>query len=146
MGKYSSALKGKYKPKNPEKWLNDDITYRSGLEKKYFTYFDNNPNILKIASEKVIIPYFDPLQQKYRRYYVDLYIKYINKNGEVNHKLIEIKCNNEVIKPKPPKRLTESYKNSLETWIINQEKWKAAKQFAKKRGWEFSVYSELHLK
>jgi len=145
VSKYSSAKKGIFVPKHPEKWLQDKIIYRSGLERKWFNYFDKSPSVISIASEKIVVPYFDKVKNKIRNYYVDLIIKYKDKNGDIKIKLIEIKTSSEKYKPKIPKRKTNNYKSSMLTYITNQCKWEAATEFSKKHGWEFIVLSEKDL-
>ena len=147
MKKYASARKGIFKPRNPQKWVGaEKIIHRSGLEKKWFTLFDLDPNVIAVASEKVVVPYYDPVTQKQRRYYIDIIVKYKDREGNVKTKLIEIKCWNESHPPKKPKRLTEAYRSSALTYITNEAKWEAATRFAKQRGWEFKVLTEKHLR
>ena len=145
MSKYSSARKGIFKPKNPIKWVNSKIIYRSGLEQKWFTLFDLSKDVLKIGSENIVVPYYDPVKKKMRKYYVDIVIQYKDREGENRIKLIEIKSFSESIIPKKPKRLTESYKSSVMTYVTNDAKWKAANIYAKKRGWEFAILTERQL-
>ena len=146
MGKYSRAKKSIYKPRNPKKWINEGkIQSRSGIEQKWFTFFDLNSSVISIASERIIIPYFDPVNNKQRKYYVDLIVKFRDKNGDIKIKLIEIKSYSESIAPKKPKRITNNYKSAVLTWITNQAKWEAATRFAIKKGWEFVVLTEKNL-
>lgn len=147
MNKYKTARKGIFKPRNPHKWVNaGKIIHRSGLEKKWFTLFDLDPNVIAIGSETIVVPYFDPVRNKMRNYYVDNVIKYKDREGKVRVKLIEIKCWDESIQPKKPKRLTENYKHAVLTFVTNEAKWEAATKFAKARGWDFQVLTERHLK
>ena len=50
------AYKGKFRPKNPQKYRGDPtkIIYRSLWERNCMRYFDENPNVLKWSSEEVI--------------------------------------------------------------------------------------------
>ena len=61
MSERSQKYKGKYRPQNPEKYMGDcrNIIYRSMWERKCMKYFDNNPSIVKWASEELAIPYYD---------------------------------------------------------------------------------------
>jgi hypothetical protein len=146
MGKYSSARKGIFKPRNPQKWVNDKIIHRSGLERKWFTLFDLDPNVLKIGSENVVVPYYDPVKKKVRKYYVDVVLKYKDRDGNIKIKLVEIKCYGESIQPKRATRITEAYKSSVMTFVTNEAKWEAATKYALARGWEFAVLTEKHLR
>ncbi len=146
MNFYKGARRSKFSPRNPSKWVDPEhIIARSGLETKFFTLFDLSPNVIKIASEKIIIPYFDKANNKQRRYYTDLIVQYKTKSGEVKTKLIEIKSYSETIQPKKPKRITENYKHKVITWITNSSKWDAATRYAEQRGFEFCVLSERDL-
>jgi hypothetical protein len=145
MNKYKSAKKGIFKPKNPHKWVQNKIIFRSNIERKYFSYFDVNPKVILIASERIVIPYFDPIKNKLRKYYVDLIIKYQDKNQNIKVKLIEIKSSGEVNPPKKPKRITNNYKQSVMTYLTNKAKWDAATKWAEKNNFEFVVLSEKNL-
>ena len=63
------AYKGKYKPKYRSKYKGDPtkIIYRSLWERRFMVYCDENPNIIKWASEEVIIPYRSPLDKRIHR-------------------------------------------------------------------------------
>ncbi len=145
MNKYRSAKKGIFHPKNPKKWLQNKIIFRSNIERKYFNYFDLNPNVISIASERVVIPYFDPVKQKNRKYYVDLIIKFKDAAGDIKVRLIEIKSFTETIAPKKPKRITKNYEQSVYTYVTNQAKWDQATKWAKQNGCEFIVLSEKNI-
>ena len=74
---------GFYQPKNINKYIGkkDNIIYRSGLELKFYRFCDNNPNVIEWGSEEIIIPYFDSVQKKNRKYFIDAYVKI--KEGDV---------------------------------------------------------------
>ena len=56
------TAKGKFTPKNPEKYIGQrDPTYRSSWELSFMLFCDNNPAIENWASESIKIPYKDPL-------------------------------------------------------------------------------------
>jgi hypothetical protein len=146
-GKYSSARKSRFSPTHPEKWVGaDNIIARSFLEKKWFTLFDKNESVTNIGSENIVVPYFDPVKNKMRRYFVDLVVRYVDTDGLIKIKLIEIKSSSESSQPKKPKRMSASYKSAVLTWITNDAKWKAATAYAKQRGWEFVVLTERQLR
>ena len=65
------AYKGKFKPKNPSKYIGDptNIVYRSLWERRFMIYCDNEDNILSWGSEEVVIPYVSPIDNKVHRYY-----------------------------------------------------------------------------
>jgi hypothetical protein len=142
------SYKGKYNLQNPKKYVGDptNIRYRSLWERRFMVYCDTNKNIVKWGSEEVVIPYRSPLDGKIHRYFVDFIIESKSQTGETKVSLIEIKpkkqCK-EPIKPQnPSKKQKSTYIYEAATWSINQEKWNAAKNFAKERGWEFVVLTE----
>lgn len=87
--KYKKFKQGNYFPKNMEKCLNEkgDIVFRSKLERDFMMICDTNSNVVKWASEKVIIPYFNSGKKRMARYFVDFFIEL--KDGR--RFLIEIK-------------------------------------------------------
>lgn len=130
---------GFYKPKNPEKYIGKEPPiYRSGIELKFFGFCDDNPNVLRWSSENIIIPYYDPVQKKARRYYVDNFVE-IKEGTEIKRYLIEIKDIKATKEPEPKrgkKKAALLYEQT--TWITNtQGKWPAAIKFCKEHGFEF---------
>ena len=56
--------------------------------------FDDNPNIIKWASEEIAIPYLSPVDRKRHRYYPDFMVELKNKEGKVETIMIEVKPKN----------------------------------------------------
>jgi hypothetical protein len=144
--KFKEYKQGIYKPINPDKCLNkSDIIYRSHLEFRLMRMCDKNPIVLEWSSEKVIIPYNNPIKGSISRYYVDAYIKLNTPNGPKKY-LIEIKPERQTKPPVPSKRKKTStvlYENA--TYAVNSSKWESAKQFAKNKGMEFMIITEKDL-
>lgn len=142
------SYKGKYNPKNPNKYAGDitKIQYRSLWERRFMVYCDTNANITKWGSEEIAIPYRSPVDGKIHRYYVDFIIESKDKMGVTKVSLVEIKPKKQCHQPKKPenptKRQKSNYIYETKTWAVNQEKWEAAQAFAKERGWEFIVLTE----
>lgn len=138
---------GKYKVKNKEKYVANlnECEYRSRWELRYMKYLDSNPKVLEWGSENIIIPYYNPVEKKMRRYFVDFYVKVVSKSGNFKKYIIEIKPSEQCRPPKKPSRETPKYKNSLRAYIRNQAKWRAARKWAEKRDWEFIVITEKEL-
>ena len=132
------AYSGRYKVKNPKKYDGDhtDVVYRSLWEKHAFKWCDDNPKVVKWSSEEVIIPYLYEVDKRYHRYFMDL--KLIMEDGSTW--LVEIKPDKER-KPPTGKR-TKRYINEAMTFVKNQNKWKAADEYAKDRGWHFVIWTE----
>jgi len=148
------AYKGRYSPENPSKYRGDPtkIIYRSLWERKFMIYCDTNVNVLEWASEEVIIPYKDPTSGKNRKYYPDFWVKYLDKDGKVAIRLIEVKPKRQLKEPDPKKkyntptgRLSTKYVNEVKTYAINQAKFKAANEFCLDRKWQFQILTEDHL-
>lgn len=138
---------GSYIPKNIQKYIGniDNIIYRSGLELKFFRWADNNSNVLEWASEEIVVPYYDSLQRKNRKYFIDAYVK-IKEGNIVKKYLVEIKPWKQTQEPKATKNKKKS--NLLYeqvAWKNNCDKWAFAKDFAKKHGMEFIIITEKEL-
>jgi hypothetical protein len=144
MAKY---YQGKYKPKNPQKYLGDptNIVYRSGWELRLMRYLDSHPNVLEWGSEEVVIPYISPIDGRYHRYFTDFIVKQINRDGNKETIIIEVKPKAQTKPPEKKSRVTKRYVNEVKTWGVNQAKWKAASEFCKDRGWKFQLITEDEL-
>lgn len=136
---------GIFKPVNKDKFLGSHAIYRSGLELKFMRFCDNNPNVVRWGSENVVIPYISPLDGRVHRYYVDNFV--VIKEGSVVKKyLIEIKPFKQTLTPSTKYKKKEHLIYEQATYIKNQAKWEAAKQFCKQKGLEFLIITEKDLK
>lgn len=137
-------LKDKYEVKNKDKYRGDPdkVIYRSSYEKRVFEWCDRSPSVLEWSSENIVVPYFDPVKNKKRRYVVDLWMKYKNKKGEIKTELIEIKPMSQVQKPVKGRKKDSTYINEVLTHTTNVSKWDAAEKFSKERGWGFRILTE----
>jgi hypothetical protein len=153
MGFKKGIKQGFYEPKFPEKWIITEafdmkgkgIKYRSSWEHTFCKFADYNPDIVRVNSEGVIVPYFNPVKEKIAKYYIDFAIE--TKKGKLF--LVEVKPYNETIPPKKPKSNTEksmmNFQKAIATYAINQAKWLAAKEYAAQRGAEFIIITEKEL-
>ena len=147
-GDYKS---GKFEPSNPDKYIGDihNIIYRSSWEYRSCVYCDTNESILKWSSEPIAIKYINPLDKKEHDYNVDFYIKVLKESGEEQQWIIEIKPERQTQKPIYEGTMTlaklKSYNHNMQVWITNQAKFKAAKEWAEKRGFRFGVVDEKFL-
>jgi len=134
------SYKGKYKIKNPDKYLGNHtkVIFRSLWERNAFRWCENNPKVRAWSSEEIVVPYKCRTDNKLHRYFVDLYIEMVDGKKY----LIEIKPKKETLPPKQPKRKTKRYINEILTFSKNQDKWEAADQYAKHKGWKFQVWTE----
>ena len=142
------AYKGKYIPINPKKYVGNpsQIIYRSLWERKLMVYCDRNDNIIEWGSEEVIVPYRSPWDGKIHRYFPDFYMKVKQTNGTYKKFIIEVKPKAQCKEPnKTPKRKTRKWYKEVQTWGINQAKWKSATDYCENRGMEFKILTEDHL-
>jgi len=137
--------KGKYVPKNPDKYKGDvnNIIYRSSWEQRFNAFLDNNPNVLEWGSEEFYIPYIKPTDGKVHRYFPDYWIKYKNTKGEVEQRIIEVKPHTQTKRSRSRNPKTKLYEDV--TFAINLAKWKAAQQFCDQQGIVFQIVTEKEL-
>ena len=160
---------GYYIPEHPEKWLTKDNIYRSSWEFLFCKWADQNPSVLKVASEPIGIKYLDPTGNleycmkhnldpnnpqnwKVRQYYTDFWIEIADETKPDGKKriFIEIKPYDQTQCPKP---LTESatlkehkaYNRAAQTYLTNISKWQSAREYFRSRGAEFMVITERTL-
>ena len=128
---------GKYTPSNPDKYLGKRVPkYRSGWELAVMRMCDNHPSVLSWASEPVRIPYRNPFTGKYTMYVPDFIMVYQNKNGQKIGELVEIKPKAQTLMEKAK---TQNDKAKI---LLNREKWKAAGEWAKRKGLRFRIVNE----
>lgn len=145
--KFQPRKSGRFKQgtidyKDCKKYLGQKpITYRSSWELTFIRRLEFDSNVLKWASEPLVIPYIS--REKFEGKWIDKKRNYnpdflvILKSGKVI--LIEIKPMNQV-------PLNESVTMNNPDMMKNQCKWKAALGFAKLKGWEFRIITEQNLK
>jgi len=109
-------------------------------EKWCFMWCDENSSIVEWSSEEIVIPYYYDVDKKYHRYFIDLKIKF----AEGTVLLIEIKPEKQT-KPPVGKRKTKQYIKESLTYVKNMNKWNAASEYAKDRGWKFEIWTEREL-
>lgn len=118
------------------------IIYRSSWEKKFCLYCERDDKIAWWSSESISIPYFNPLTQKTHEYFPDFIVELIDGTKWI----VEVKPKHQTLKPKLPKRKTPktvaSYKNAVNTYVVNTAKFKAAIEFAKSRNAKFILITE----
>ena len=123
----------------------NNIVYRSKIELRLMKYLDSHPSILAWSSEETIIPYVSPLDKKVHRYFVDMKAKLKTRDGSIKTYLIEVKWSTATVEPKVPKKKTKRYYSDRKNWLVNTEKWKAAKALCEKKGWEWLILTEKQL-
>ena len=141
------AYSGKYRPVNHRKYKGDPraVFYRSLWELKFMKWCDSHDHILEWGSEEIVVPYRSPLDGRVHRYFVDFYAKVRNKSGTAKKYLIEVKPKKQTVEPKIPQRKTKRYLTEVTTYITNQAKWEAAREWCADHGLEFIILTEDHL-
>ena len=147
---------GIYVPIHPDKWIITEsfdmktpgIKYRSSWEEMFFKFADFNDNIIKVNSEGMVIPYFNPVKNKMARYYMDIMME--TKDGKIW--LVEIKPYAQTQPPKPPRKNTKDMNKArhrfikeMETYTVNMAKWEATEKLCKENGWIFKIITEKEL-
>jgi hypothetical protein len=149
-GKTSKSSKwhqGAYEVKNREKYMGaKNPIYRSSWELDFMKYLDSSDKVLCWQSEEPKIKYLHPLTKTIWNYHPDFLVKLTN-GVDVWWELIEIKPYKQTTPPKGMGRgrskvLAES---EQKTWLVNQAKWDAAKDYCKQRKWKFRIITEKDL-
>ena len=131
--------KGKFRPQNIEKYKGNpsNIIYRSGWELDFMKYLDRQPKVLQWNSEEIIIPYKSPIDGKWHRYYPDFWVKTLKSET-----IIEIKPKKQTKPPKENPKHRRRYLREVKTFVINEAKWKAAKEFCENKGFQWQIMTE----
>lgn len=142
-----ATYKGRYTPVNPQKYKGDptNIIYRSSWELKFMKWCDLRKDVLEWQSEEFFIPYKHPIDGKMHRYFPDFYVKVLNKKGEKEVWIVEVKPFAQTQEPKKQKRTTKKYINEVKTYAINTYKWKYARQWCADRKYKFVILTEKEL-
>ena len=139
-------LQGQFRPKNWQKYKGDPtkIIYRSSWELHVMLWLDRDASILEWSSEELIIPYIHPLDKEAHRYFPDFVVKMRTLDGIETH-ILEVKPEAQIQEPARPKKINRGFAQKVLTYAINQAKWDMAKQYAKKRGWKFTLLNEYDI-
>lgn len=137
------TYQGRYRPKNPDKYEGDPTTiiYRSGWEKSVCLWLDGNDQVKSWSSEEIVIPYLYEVDKRYHRYFMDFKVTWATNKVS----LIEVKPHKETLPPIGNKR-TKRYITEGYTFVKNQNKWSAATEYCKDRGWLFEIWTENELR
>jgi len=138
------AYKTVYKPKNPHKYLADanNIKCDSLWERQFCRYCDETSSILEWCREPFPIPYISPKDGRKHRYYIDFYVKSLNKDGTEDIYLVEVKPHKETKPPKPRERKSKKFLMESLTYAVNTAKWDAARNVCDMKGWKFLILDE----
>jgi len=143
--KNSNFQQGNYTPKNPNKYVGkvEKIRFMSSWELEMHKFLDNNPNIIRWASEEIAIPYYNPVKQRMARYYPDYWIEYRDKKGRIKQNVIEVKPKKQTRPSRSRNEKTKLYENL--SYAINAAKWEACQKWCTERGIEFRIITETEI-
>jgi hypothetical protein len=132
----STYQQGNYQPKNTEKYIGKHIPhYRSGWELQFCRMCDNHPAIMAWASESHRIPYINPITGKRSTYVPDFFVIYADKDGKKHAELVEVKPSSQIVG-----NAKGQYDQAMA--VINEAKWKFARQWCKQQGIGFRIITE----
>ena len=164
----SNYHQGNFIPKYKDKVLKlnnqGGIYYRSSYELRFMKFLDMNKSVTKWGAECISIPYQlkhyeknGDINLKNHTYYPDFYYE-IKGGNEIKKVIAEVKPNSEyqdtiLLENKgfkiPPNSTLKQLKNleyRMKMSQKNSEKWKTMIKFCDKKGWEFIIITEDHLK
>ena len=91
-------------------------------------YCDRSPSVVRWSSESIAIKYYDSTDDRFRTYYPDFVIEYIDKQCRVRKKVVEVKPYYQC------------------KWNKNKDKWAYAADWCDKNGYDFQVITEKEIK
>lgn len=141
-------IQGFYKPINPKKYVGNvnEIVYRSSYELKLFKYCDLSESVIEWGSEELWIKYYNPITERFHRYFPDAYMKVKDSSGVCKKYIVEVKPKRQTISPKTsPKKKTKTWLNEMKTYEKNIAKWDAARNFCSANNMEFKLITEIEL-
>lgn len=163
----SNYNQGNYIPVNKDKVIKlnsqGGVFYRSSWEKIIMTWLDSKPEIIKWGSENLKIPYqmthFDggDVRIKEHCYYPDFYYEMRTPGGELRKVVVEVKPQKEynmvlalnegrLTVPQNTGKKLKNFEYDLKTAYKNKNKWETMISWCSKKGYEFIIITEEHLK
>jgi TnsA endonuclease N terminal len=138
MSKYANGF---YQLLNADKYVGKSSPhYRSSWEHSVMRMLDNNPAIIKWASESIHINYKNPFTNKNTIYVPDFFVLYIDANNKQHAEVWEIKPTKETTLEAAGRS-----KRAQAAAILNQFKWQAAQAYCKANGLQFRILTERDL-
>lgn len=107
-------------------------------------FLDTQQSVLKWGSEIKAIPYYSSVDKRIRRYFPDFWALIKQPDGTEKKFIVEVKPHSQTKPPRKGKN-KDTYIEAVITWQRNQDKWSAAREFAKKYGFEFVIMDEYTL-
>jgi len=167
--KKGQTYQGYYHVQYPEKYIGSPsgIIFRSSWEYSFCKWCDMSESVTAWSSEPTSCSYYDkvsklneckklgldpnnPRNWVKKNYHVDFWVK-IKKADDIYEKwFIEIKPKSKLFKPKPPQsnaslKEQKRFNTLAKEFLINEEKFKAMKEWSEKNGAKFYVFTEVEL-
>lgn len=134
------AIRTLFNPEHPEKYKGDlPIEVKSLWELDFAKYCDRHPDVMQWTYEPTKIPYHDPISGRQKIYIPDFLVTFITRGRQATTKLIEIKPQGQA--------WYEQSRNSKDALLTlkNDAKWKAATNWALRRGVDFIIMTEADM-
>jgi hypothetical protein len=165
----AKTSQGYYRITNKEKYVGDSgkVIYRSSWELSFLKWCDFSPSILRYSSEPTSVPYYDrvsnlneckrlgldpknPRNWKVRNYHVDFWLEIKRDEDIIEKWFVEIKPEKDLKRPVPPSincslKEQRRFNNMTKTYLINEAKFAAMKEWASKNNCKFYVFTEKTL-
>jgi len=163
----SKYNQGNYIPKNKDKVLKlnnqGGIFYRSSWEKIIMQWLDTKPEVIMWGSENLRIPYqmthFEGGDAKVKEhcYYPDFYYEMRLDDGRLKQVVVEVKPMKEynmvlalnegrLSVPDDKGKKLKNFEYDLKMAYKNKNKWDTMIAWCEKKGYEFIIITEDHLK
>lgn len=158
---------GNFIPVNKDKVIKlnaqGGIYYRSGWEKKIMVWLDNSDYIIMWGAECLTIPYqmthfnSGDLLVKSHRYYPDFYYEIKATDGSIKKVVAEVKpqkeyqmvidlMNGNMKVPATGLKKLRGFEYDLKMAHKNKSKWETMIEWCNKKGYEFTIITELTMK
>ena len=163
----SNYNQGNYIPKNKDKVIKlntqGGVYFRSSWEKKIMHWLDNNNTITKWGAECMRIPYqmthFDNGDTKIKEhsYFPDFYYEMRLSDETLKQVVVEVKPMKEfqmvqdlnegkLNVPENSMKKLKNFEYDLKMAYKNKQKWETMINWCNKKGYEFIIITEQHLK
>ena len=158
---------GNYVPRNKDKVIKlnaeGGLYYRSSWEKKIMHWLDNNNTITKWGAECMRIPYqmthFDNGDTKIKEhsYFPDFYYEMRLSDNTIKQVVVEVKPMKEfqmvqdlnegkLNVPENSMKKLKNFEYDLKMAYKNKQKWETMINWCNKKGYDFIIITEQHLK
>lgn len=134
--------KQRFIPKNKTKYKGNlnSLVSKSSWEHQFMCFLDRHPSILEWKYESIYITYFNPIENRNRKYVPDFWFKYIDKEGNIKECLVEIKPYRKTMLRERATRIEKA------EYAVNKAKFEAADKYCKEKGIIYKIITEKDIK